>query len=429
MSISRKGEIRLEMRILILGAGNCQLNLIRKAIAMGHQVIVSDYLPDAPGKKLADFSTSVSSFDWRGNLKVAQQYEVEAVLTTGTDQPVYTAAQIAAALEIPHYITPQIALSVTNKRIMKQKFTQAGIPTVKYKLLQTNFSDAELTDFKLPIVVKPVDSQGQRGVYKLDSIEELRAKFSEVLAFSRENRLLVEEYYPAAEITVSGWVRQGRLHLLTVTDRINFARGNHLGICSSHLFPSRYLKSNYLAINELSENIVTEFKINNGPIYFQFLLGQAGLKVNEIAVRIGGAYEDIFIPALTGVDILKLNLKLAVGEAISSSELASLNNYQLLNNKSWLSAQLFFSQAGKIVDQTPAAELMNLAGVLKADYNFKPGDQLAEIDNATARAGYFLVKAAGEKELRQRIAAVYDKLEIIDQQGKNLVLRQLGENF
>ncbi|MFW6251908.1 MAG: ATP-grasp domain-containing protein [Halanaerobium sp.] len=414
------------MRLLILGGGSAQLSLIKKAKKMGHQVVVSDYYPDAPGKKLADFSSSASTFDFEASLETAEKYRVEGILTTGTDQPVYTAARVADSLNLKHYLSVETARAVTNKRVMKNKFMRAAIPTVKYRILAPDFADKELKDFKKPFVVKPLDSQGQRGVFKLDSISQIREKFNEVLSFSREDKILVEEYYNSDEITVSGWVFEGKAEILTVTDRLRFESDIHIGICSSHLFPSQYLSEYFFEIQDLTQKIVSEFGIKNGPLYFQFLIGKQGLKVNEIACRIGGAYEGEFMPALTGVDILKMMVELAADKTVDKSR---LDDYLIQKNNKYLSSQLFFAGSGKIKKITDLTEILEIDGVLDAGLNYQVEDVIPGIENATARAGYFIVLAADKNQLKQRVKAVYDKLKIIDQKGENLVQREIGENF
>lgn len=408
------------MRLLILGGGSGQLSLIKKAKEMGHQVIVSDYYSNAPGKKIADFTSMSSSFDIAANLKTAQKYQAEGVLTAGTDQPVYTAAAVAEKLNLNKYISLSTAQAVTNKKIMKKTFTQNGIATINYKLLSKNFKEVELENLKKPFVVKPLDSQGQRGVYKLNSAAEIREKFNEVLSFSQADEILLEEYYPADEITISGWVKNNKAVILTITDRLRFEAGIHIGICSSHLFPSKYFKKYQSQIKEITQKIVDAFSLRNGPFYFQFLVGEKGIKVNEIAARIGGAYEGDFMPVLTGVDILKMMVQLAAGKEIDYS---SLDNYSLSENNKYLSVQLFFAKPGEIKEMSSAAEIRRLPGVLKFGFNYSCGEKIPEIKNATARAGFFIVAAAGEEKLHCQIALVYNKLEILDLDGKNLILR------
>src|SRR6056297_1313693 len=341
-------------------------------------------------------------------------------MTVGTDQPVFTAMKVAKKLNLPRYLTEETARAVTNKREMKKTFSKYDIPTVNYKIINKNFSDKKLANINFPVVIKPLDSQGQRGVFKLNSIKEIRKHFSEVLNYSRENEILVEEYYKSDEITVSGWVNQGNLNLLTITDRVTHENNSHIGICSAHIFPSKHLKKYYNQIKAISEKIVDSFKIKNGPIYFQILVGENGLKVNEIACRIGGAYEGDFMPWLTGVDILEMMINLAAGQEL---DLKALNDYSIEDNSKHLSSQLFFAGPGEIREITIVSEILKLPGVLKAGLNYEAGDRIPEIKNATARAGYFIVMAENENELKQRVKAVYDNLKIIDQNGKNLVLR------
>lgn len=412
------------MKILILGGGSGQLSIIKKAKAMGHQVIVSDYYKDAPGKEIADFSELISTFDVKANIKAAKKHNVDAVLTAGTDQPVYTAAAVNEALDLPSFLSKKTAKAVTNKKIMKKKFSEADIAAVKYQIIDENFKDEILSELTFPVVVKPLDSQGQRGVFKLKNKTQIRNNFSEILKFSREKEILVEEYYKSDEITLSGWVKDSALKILTITDRVTHQNKKHIGICSAHIFPSKFLNNYFEAIKKISQKIVDSFDIKNGPVYFQFLIGDKGIKVNEIACRIGGAYEGDFIPIITGVDIMEMMVELSLGKNLLTK---ALGKYDILKNNNWLSVQLFFAETAHIKEITPLSNLKELPGIIKAGLNFKAGDKIGEIENATERAGYFIVKANSKNELKIRIKKAYDTLKIYNQKGENVIIRKIGE--
>jgi len=407
------------MKLLILGGGSCQLNVIKRARQKGHTVIVADYYPDAPGKKYAHYGELVSTFDIEGCLEVARKYAVDGILTVGTDQPVYTAAVVANQTGLPFPINMATARAVTNKKVMKETFRSYGIPTVDFRILERDFTTQELAGLKFPVVIKPLDSQGQRGVFKLNSTGEVREYLEKTLSFSREKEFLLESYYESAEITVSGWVIEGRPYLLTVTDRITFEKGPHIGICSAHNFPSRFLKLYLPELERVSLQIVQGFKIINGPIYFQMLIGEEGLKVNEIACRIGGAYEDIFIPHLTGVDILDMAIDYALGK---DPELERLVNYSLVDNDKWFSTRLFFARPGIISRTSKPSRIRQLPGVVEVGFNYKPGDEIAEIENATQRAGYLLVEGKSRKELEVNLQRALAELKIYNQRGENLLI-------
>ena len=235
---------------------------------------------------------------------------------------------------------------------------------------------------------------------------------------------MLEEYYDSKEITISGWVDNGNLYLLTITDRLRYADSVHIGICTAHIYPSVFLNTHYQDIKEISKEIIKYFKIENGPIYFQFLIGNEGIKVNEIACRIGGAYEGDFMPYLTRIDILELMIDLSLGKKIKKER---LQEYDLLKNTKWLSVQLFFAETGKIENMSSVDEIVQLPGVIQAGFNFRPGDIIGKIENATERAGYFIVKGENREILKKNLQRVYQHLKICNQSGKNLVLKEYGE--
>ncbi|WP_291632639.1 ATP-grasp domain-containing protein [Clostridium sp.] len=408
------------MKLLILGGGNCQFNAILRAKQMGHTVIVSDYYEDAPGKKFCDYSEIASTFSIDDNISVAKKYDIDGIITLGTDQPVYTVAKVTKECNLPSFLNLDAAKAVTNKKIMKNIFKLNSIPTVKFAFLKSDFRDCELEHMCFPVVIKPLDSQGQRGVYKLNSIVKIREYFEDVISYSREEEALVEEYYENDEITVSGWVENDNTHVLTITDRVTYDNYPSIGICTAHDFPSKHFKNYAKEIIEITKNIVKCFKIHNGPIYFQMLIGKEGIKVNEIACRIGGAYEDEFIPHLTGIDILDMVIDYSLGENIDYTR---LREYEVLNNNKKLSVQLLFAKPGTIKSIGDLGIVTNLPGVINAKINFKPGDNIKEITNATQRVGYMIIEGNNLKDLHLNIDNAFDKIAIYDKNNINMIIK------
>lgn len=408
------------MKILILGASNSQINAILKAKQKGHTVVVSDYYEDSPGKAFCDYKEITSTFDAEGNIEVASRYGVDGVMTMGTDQPILTAARVAEKLNLPSFIDTATARAVTNKKVMKKLFTKSSIPTAEYRIIREDFALEDLLGMRFPIVVKPLDSQGQRGVYKLTSINDIRRVFKDVLSFSREEEILVEEYYDSLEVTISGWVLDDEVYILTVTDRVTYDNLPHIGICTAHNFPSRHYKSCFDEISHITKRIVECFKIHNGPIYFQMLIGREGIKVNEVACRIGGAYEDEFIPLLTGVDILDMVIDYSLGIDV---DYTSLKNYDICKNNKTASVQMIFIKPGLVESIGDMDEIKKLPGVIQGKFNIKAGQRIGKIINATQRAGYMIIEGGDENILKENIGRAFRKLRIFDEQGNNMIIK------
>lgn len=409
------------MRALVLGGSNIQLNAIRRIKELGIEVIVADYNQESIGKNESDFKENVSTFDEIGNLKIGKKYNIDGIFTIGTDQPIYTAAYVSKIMGLKFFLNCQVAKSVTNKKIMKKIFTDNNIKTVNYKIIKEDFQEQDIKGLSLPLVIKPLDSQGQRGVLKLEKYEDVRKEFKNVIKYSREKEILVEEYYPSKEITLSGYVKESKAYIIGITDRNTYDAEKHIGICTSHSFPSIFLKEKYLEFKEIAENIVKSFKIENGPIYFQMLVGDDGILVNEIACRIGGAYEDIFLPLMTNIPILDYVIKETLNIPFPYEELFK---YNILENKNTCSVEMIFCNKGRVKSIINTSNIWDIKGLFKIGFNVKEGDILGDIENATARAGYMIIHGNDREELEININNAYEKIKILDENGVNLIIKR-----
>ncbi len=169
------------MKIVVLGGGHCQLNMIKRLKEDGHYVILVDYLEQCPGLVYSDEHFMVSTFDHDKVRTIVRETSAEAIITMGTDQPVLTASIAAQNNGIPFYISPETAIKVTNKKVMKSLFKKNDIPTQPFVFIGANFADMEVEGISFPAVLKPVDSQGQRGIFKVDSLDEIRKNIKETL--------------------------------------------------------------------------------------------------------------------------------------------------------------------------------------------------------------------------------------------------------
>lgn len=405
-------------KLIVLGGGNCQVALLRYLHEQKHQVILIDYLLDPPGKKYANIHKMISTFDIRGIAAVAKEYKVDAIITAGTDQPVYSGACASEMLDLPYYISSALAYSLTHKKKMKSIFAQNNIPTVSFGYLKQTLRDVDMATLKFPMVIKPYDSQGQRGVLKVNQLSDLADAMKESFSFTKESEILWESYYPNEEITVSGWVVEGKTHILSVTDRVTFDTGPHIGICAAHHYPSKYYSHHKDRIIQMTEDLVKAFQIEKGPIYFQMLVGEEGILVNETAARIGGAFEDVYIKSLYGLDLDELLLNDVMGVP---NHLAHSNYME--TTKEAVNVILFFASSGTIVSLSNMSELMEKGLIIDGAFNFKIGDRIEEIRNATGRAGHVVIKGQSIDDLNKKTKSALDMIFISDQNGQNLLIR------
>ncbi len=409
-------------KLMVLGGSNCQLHALQRAKERSISTILVDYTKNPPAKAMADIHEPISTFDALSCIETGKKHQIDGVMTIGTDQPVLTAALTAANLSLPSFLSVDQARSVTNKQIMKQLLVSSNIKTSRFLFLskEGNFYDENgnpaAFSLRPPYVIKPLDSQGQRGIFKVNTMEELLLHLPETLSYSRESFALVEEFYESDEITVSGWLTDNQLTILTITDRLLYPDATHIGVCIGHRFPSVHI-SHYEEIKAICDQLTNAFKLENGPFYLQLLLGKDGIYVNELACRIGGAFEDVIIPYLTGFSILDAVIDGALGYPVSFP-LSQDFRCDRLDKAAFV--LLLFCQPGIIDSVTPLEELLSLPYVADCGYNYSVGEEIPSMENATARFGHAVLLGT-KQSLTKDIKDFYNRLQVLDKEGHNLV--------
>ncbi|MCK5201325.1 MAG: family 2 glycosyl transferase, partial [Spirochaetales bacterium] len=149
----------------------------------------------------------------------------------------------------------------------------------------------------------------------------------------------------------------------------------------------------------------------------QMLIGNEEVKVNEVAARIGGAYEDEFIPAITGVDILNLQFELATMGHVDESV---LKEYQF-PSQSFGAVILFFTKPGVVKSNGDMDIVKKVTGVINGKYILPPGRRVENRENSTARAGYVALQGNSKNELEELKKKIYSLLKVIDVNGDNIL--------
>jgi biotin carboxylase len=410
------------LRLMVLGGGSSQESLLRRCRQLGWEIILVDQNPSAPGRRYADKFVQVSTFDIAGVEEAARHLRPESIVTVGSDQPVLTGAVVSERVGIPAALTPETAAKTTNKRIMKGALRDAGVPTVDYEVVGLKSS----RPLPLPVVVKPLDSQGQRGVSLVTGDGEYGPAVEEALAYSREESVLVEAYYPSTEVTVSGWVSGGEVDVWSMTDRVTVSPSLSLGVCAAHRHPSIHAEEWYETVASASRRIVEAFGITEGPIYFQFLVGEEGVKANEVACRLGGAYEDESLPLVSGVDPigkqLELCFRLARGEGDGASFGDAPTEAPGKAAGGYFSVPLLFCREGVIRDYKGEGAVASLPGVANCRFLLPLGTRIFPMRNSTQRVGYAVVYGGTKEAVNTTVERLFDSLAVSDTSGNNLLL-------
>jgi biotin carboxylase len=405
-----------ERRLLVLGAGRHQAGLIERAEQRGIRVVASDYYPDAPGKARASFPQNVDALDVAANVALAERFAVDGVITTGTDMAVVTMADVADACGLPCYLTPRTARIATNKVLMSEHLARHGGRRPRSVAIGAG-EDARAAVARLhhPVVVKPADSQGQRGMARVDDPERLEPAVADAIVASRTGSAIVEEFVTGPEVTASAWVSDGVPHVLVVTDRVTYNPPPHIGIAFRHVYPSAAAAGRLAEIVAQVRACAAAYEMAEGPLYIQMLVADDGVWIVEGGARVGGGHEAALIPHVTGVDLLDRLIDLALtgrAEPVTHDyDDTAPGTHALVN---------FLLARPGTVDRLAGYEDPP-PGFVEGGFYVGEGFTQGEIVDSLGRVGWFLAEGDDRADMLARADAVYRHLRLEDGAGTDLL--------
>ena len=386
--------------ILFVGAGRHQRNAIRQARERGLHVVAVDRNADALGLALADAAEVVDFVDVAAVEAVARRYSVDGVLTVSADRAVPVVATVSERLGLPS-IGTDVAHRMTHKLVMRRTFAEEGIPQPPFAAVR-NLAEARaaIESVGLPAVLKPVDSGGQRGVYRIESPGDLESHLHAALAESPARETILEGYVEGTEMNGIVVVRDGEAQLLTLSDRLR-PPGAGFGVGWIHLYPASIHSDQLELASRTAERCVTALGLRNGIAFPQLIATRdRGVAVVEAAARIPGGQMSDLVRHAVGVDLVELALRCALGEAIPD-ELVEPAFSQPLAIR-FLTASPGPLPTGRVTRIGALGPVLAAPGVVQADTYLAVGETIRPVRLDGDRRGYVIAVADTSVEALER---------------------------
>lgn len=315
----KEGRMK-QKKILLLGGSAQQLVAIRAAKDLGYYTIVCDYLPDNPGQYEADKFYGESTTDVEAVYKIAKEEQVDGILAYASDPAALPAAIVAARLGLP--TNPVESVRILGLKYPWREFLQHnGFACPKHFSFTPDTPLPEIVnsaaDFTFPIVVKPTDSSGSKGVSMLEDWNGLQRAVEWAASYSRNKVLLVEEYIQRGYPHVIGgdiFVWDGKIVLYGEMECLRDVERSPL-IPIGKKKPLQVTEGQKCAIHNELQRIVTALDIKFGELNIEIILDKED-KVHflELGPRAGGNMIPIQLSDAYGIDLVKANVQAAIGE-------------------------------------------------------------------------------------------------------------------
>ncbi|RDI74241.1 ATP-grasp domain-containing protein [Gaiella occulta] len=396
--------------VLFVGAGRHQRRAILQARERGLRVVGVDRNPDAPGLQAADVPEAVDFSDVDAVTEVARRNEVDGALTVSADRAVPVVAAVTERLGLPS-IGTAVALRMTNKLVMRRRLAEAGVPQPPFSALASPAAiDAALEAVPLPGVLKPSDSGGQRGIFRVETRAQLERHLPDALAESRSGEAILEGFVDGLEMNGIVIARGGEPAALTLSDRLR-PPGIGFGVGWIHVYPARLRPQQHALAEQVAADAVRALGLRDGIAFPQLIAApDGGVAVVEVAARIPGGQMADLVRHAVGVDLVEVALRQALGEEVPDD--VALPRFRQPLAIRFFTAQPGPLPAGKVLRIGSLDPVLAAEGVVQADTYLQVGETIRPVRLDGDRRGYVIAVADDADTALARAEAAAALLEV-----------------
>ena len=384
--------------ILFVGGGIETAPGVKIAKSMGLDVVISDMNPDAPCAKLSDYFITADTYNVQQTIdevhKFSKNYKnIDGVICLGTDVPL-TVSSVAKefGLTAPSVRSAQI---VSDKVAMKDCFKNNALPIPWYCEVDNYENLLNIVEREeFPLIIKPVDSRGARGVLLLNKDIDLKWAYETSLSYSPTKRVMVEEFLEGPQVSTESLVINDEVFTFGFSDR-NY---DLLDQYAPHVIenggdlPSFLPEKDQNKIKDTVKKTAKALGISNGVIKGDMVLSNGNPYIIEVATRLSGGYFCTHeIPLNTGIDFVRIALHQALGDKIESEMLNTTKNEPVCQ-------RYFFPKPGRVKEIIIPDWINKHPHICLFEIRVNIGDLISEATHHPSRAGLVITSCGNKRE-------------------------------
>ncbi len=409
-------------KLLILGGNALTMDIVEKAKDMGVYTIVTDWnsIEKSPAKKLADEYWMDSVADIEGLAKKIKENGVTGVFTNYTDSYLPFYVNLCEKAGLPCLANMHQIETISNKDLSKQLCIDHGISVSKrYEI--SSIDDIDKMDIAFPVLTKPVDNSGQRGIFVCLNKEELKQKYQESLEFSESKNVMIEEYVQGDYTVMFYTIQNGHVTLATMSDKPVYGNFeyNLPKLPMGYFLPSKYVDLCKEKMLPKVQSFVTDLGIKNGVIGIEAVVKESDIFVFEMQFRLGGMRHHNFVLKENGMDLLAMLIRFSLTGKFEGWDASKCDNAAFKNAYCSLNMLIKPDTVYKIEN---VEKVKNMPEVYASQQMIFEGDTV-HLAGTVQQIGFkFSLAAATKEQLLKAIQNIYSTLRITNEKGENLIL-------
>ena len=393
---------------MVIAGGDWQIELIKKAKQMGHYVICSNLYENSPAFPFADACEVANVLDKEKNLEIARKYDPDAVISDQSDIAVPTVAYLNEQLGTKGIGVDKADL-FTDKSLQREYAQANGIDIPDYSICKTPEDAYLMLEKYKKIIIKPIDSQSSRGVFTIESKEQLNAKYQETLSWSnRDKTFLAEQYIDGDEFTVDGLVINGHHYPLCISVKEMYPCNPNISRVQSYSYLSD--KHDYDLLRKTNKQFIEKAGLPMGLTHSEYRFHNGKFYLIEAGARGGGSnLSGKIVPFMSEIDNYEYLIKEALGEEVDESFVAN----KVFNKDKYVIMRFFDFDEGKVKAVTGLDYLKSDPMLIDYQLKLKAGDVLEHPKYGRLRPGHFIIGSDDKEAVIAESEKILDTVKVV----------------
>lgn len=414
----------MKKKLLFLGGNYLMAEAVMKAHELGYYTIVTDWnsVEKSPAKQVADEHWEISLSDIDTMVKKISEEGVEGVFTNFTDSYLPFYVQICEAAGLPCLANLRQIEMISNKDKSKQMCMDHGISVSRRYYIKDKDDFSKLKDIKYPVLTKPVDNSGQRGIFVCHNFDELEKLYNESLKYSVSHNVIVEEYVEGDYVVMCFTIQDGIVTLSTMADKPVTEQfvGNEPRLPKGYIMPSKYIDLCLEKTLPGVQSFVKDIALKNGVICIEAVVKDNDVFVFEMQFRLGGMRHHNFVMKENGMDIMAMLLNYSVTGRFEGWNAQQCDNPRFKNAYCSLNVLIEPDTAAKV-------EGVELVKAMPQLTNFTPmmkeGDTVGIAGTVQQIFCKVMLRDESYDKILEDIRYVLNTIKVYNKEGKNIVMQ------
>lgn len=398
----------MQKKLMLLGGIRYLLPVIKAAHKQGYYVITADYLPDNIAHKYSDEYVNVSIIDKEAVLKAAKEKQIDGIMSFGVDPGVVSAAYVQEKMGLPSFGPYESVCILQNKERFRSFLAEHNfnVPKAKaYSSTEDAMADAKLWDY--PVIVKPTDSAGSKGVSKVNDSGQLKAAIEHAMDKSLSGHIIIEDFIEkqGCPSDSDSFSIDGKLKFVSFNAQHFDLTAANPYTPAGYTWPSTYTEEQELCLTNEIQRLITLMGMKTNIYNIETRISSNGKPyIMELTPRGGGNRLCEMLNYATGVDMITAMTRYIVGDSVPEIEQRPYNGH-------WAEVILHADNEG-IFDRLDISKDLP-AEIVEQDLWVKKGDKVDTFKGANDAIGTLVLKFENENAMGKSIRDIPSWLKVI----------------